>query len=173
MKRIIIATMLGMCIFTLVSCGNKVVNEDELTNKYPIEEYLDKGATLEHYFEDGSAKLLDTQKAEFFVGDYSTYKVILTDDGVILPYIVVNDMAYYFDSEISKDKAPSDLDKAGRVNTFGGTLEGLSDDSNAAFTFINSLSVYSEKDDNSVIYTQYSKEEDGYQVWKSYDSIKK
>ena len=48
MKKILISIMLGASIFTLVSCGNKVVDESQLTDKYPIDQYLKKGATLEN-----------------------------------------------------------------------------------------------------------------------------
>ena len=40
MRKILITMMLGASIFTLVSCGGKVVNEEDVKNKYPIDEYL-------------------------------------------------------------------------------------------------------------------------------------
>lgn len=172
MRKILITIMLGASIFTLVSCGGKVVNEEDVKNKYPIDEYLEKGATLKHYYESGTAEMIDTKGQSFFAGENSTYKVVLSDEGEILPYIVIDDIAYYFDKEISKKEAPKELDKSGKISTFGGTLEGISDDSNATFTFIQSLIVYVDKEDNSVVYTQYA-DEKGYEVWKNYEAINK
>ena len=116
--------------------------------------------------------MIDTKGQSFFAGENSTYKVVLSDEGEILPYIVIDDIAYYFDKEISKKEAPKELDKSGKIITFGGTLEGISDDSNATFTFIQSLIVYVDKEDNSVVYTQYA-DEKGYEVWKNYEAINK
>lgn len=172
MRRVLISMMLGVSIFTLVSCGGKIVKEEDVKNKYPIDEYLEKGATLEHYYENGTAEMLDTKGQNFFAGENSTYKVVLSDKGEILPYIVIDDVAYYFDKEISKKKAPKDLEKSGKISTFGGNLEGVSDDSNAAFAFIQGLIVYVDKEDNSVVYTQYD-DEKGYEVWKNYEAINK
>lgn len=170
MKKILISIMLGASIFTLVSCGNKVVDESQLTDKCSIDEYLEKGATLENYFADGSAELLDTEKEKFFVSEDSTYKVVLNEDGIILPYIVIGDTAYYFDREVAEKKAPKELEKLGGISAFGGNLEGVSDDSDAAFQFVQSLTVYEDESDNTLVYTKYAKE-DGYQIWKNYDAM--
>ena len=172
MKKILISIMLGASIFTLVSCGNKVVDESQLTDKYPIDQYLEKGATLENYFADGSAELLDTNNEKFFASESSTYKVVLNDDGIILPYIVIDNTAYYFDREVSEKKVPKELEKIGGISAFGGNLEGVSNDSNAAFEFVQSLTVYEDESDNTLVYTKYAKE-DGYQIWKNYDAMQK
>ncbi|WP_195986797.1 hypothetical protein [Clostridium sp. D53t1_180928_C8] len=172
MKKILISIMLGVSIFTLVSCGNKVVDESQLKDKCSIDEYLEKGATLENYFADGSAELLDTENEKFFVSENSTYKVVLSEDGIILPYIVIGDTAYYFDSEVSEKKVPKELNKLGGISAFGGIMEGVSNDSDAAFRFVQSLTVYEDESDNTLVYTNYAKE-DGYQIWKNYDAMQK
>lgn len=170
MKRILTSIAVGISMFTLVSCSSSNVNEADIENKYPIESYLEKGATLDKYLSNGTAVLKDTNGESFFAGENSTYKVVLNDDGVILPYIVVDDLPYYYDNEVSEKKAPKELKKSGKINTFGGTIEGVSNSDDGGFTFINSLVVYSDKNNNDLVYTQY-KGEDGYQVWKDYKSI--
>lgn len=167
MRRILISIALGTSMFALVSCGNKVVNEADIKNKYPIDSYLKKGATLDEYLLNGTAVLKDTNGEKFFACENSSYKVILSDDGVIVPYIVINNIPYYYDGEINKKEAPKELNKSGKINTFGGTIEGIEDSNDGGFSFINSLVVYKDKDNNDLVYTQY-KDEEGYLVWKGY-----
>ena len=65
-----------------------------------------------------------------------------------------------------------ELEKLGGISAFGGNLEGVSDDSDAAFQFVQSLTVYEDESDNTLVYTKYAKE-DGYQIWKNYDAMQK
>ena len=96
----------------------------------------------------------------------------MSEDGIILPYIVIGDTAYYFDSEVSEKKVPKELNKLGGISAFGGIMEGVSNDSDAAFRFVQSLTVYEDESDNTLVYTNYAKE-DGYQIWKNYDAMQK
>ena len=170
MRKILTLIAVGISMVTLVSCSNKDVNEEDIKNKYPIDSYIEKGATLERYLSTGTALLKDTNGESFFAGENSTYKIVLSDDGVILPYIVVDNVPYYLDGDVSKKKAPKELKKSGKINTFGGTIEGAENSKDGGFNFINSLVVYIDKDNNNLVYTKY-KDEDGYQIWKNYESM--
>ena len=86
--------------------------------------------------------------------------------------MVIGDTAYYFDREVAEKKAPKELEKLGGISAFGGNLEGVSDDSDVAFQFVQSLTVYEDESDNTLVYTKYAKE-DCYQIWKNYDAMQK
>lgn len=46
MKKFLISCILGISVSALVSCSNTEVNQDNIPNKYPINEFTEKGATL-------------------------------------------------------------------------------------------------------------------------------
>lgn len=164
MRKVLLSIIIGSSIFNLVSCGNRGVDQNSISNQYPIEEYLEKGAILENYESDGTTIMIDTKGERFFVGHNSTYKVKLSEDGVILPYVVINDDVYYFKNNIGNNNVPGDLKKLGKISTFGGNLKTFIQENNLSGNYIENLIVYCNKKDSNLIYTTYAGV-DGYQVW--------
>lgn len=166
-EKNLIAIVVGIFIFNLVSCENKNVDQNTISNKYPIDEYLKKGATLEKYESNGTAVMKDTNGEKFFAGYNSTYKVELSDDGIVLPYIVVGDTLYYFKNQVEDEETSDKLKKSGRINAFGGNLKKFIGEINSNIDYIQSLTVYTDNTNSSLIYTKY-KGIEGYQVWSDY-----
>ena len=96
MKKVILAVVIGISAISFVSCGNTEVNEDNIKDKYNVDKYIEKGATVEKYLSSGAVVMKDSKGTTFYVGENSSYKVALNDDGIILPYVDVNDNVYYF-----------------------------------------------------------------------------
>ena len=167
MKKTLIVIAIGVSIFSLVSCENKNIDQNTISNKYPIDEYLQKGATLEKYESNGTAIMKDTIGEKFFAGYNSTYKVKLSDEGVVLPYIVVKDNVYYFKNKIEDNEIPDKLKKSGQINTFGGNFKKFIGETNSNIDYIRNLTVYIDNTDSSLMYTKY-KGINGYQVWSNY-----
>ena len=168
MKKVILAAVIGISAMSFVSCGNTEVNEDDIKDKYNVDEYIEKGATVEKYLSSGSIVLKDSNGTTFYVGKNSSYKIALNDDGIILPYVDVNNNVYYFDSSV-KD-LPEGFEKSGRISSYGGSENLVKSDIKDSYSFIQSLAVYSNPKEKDVIYTQY-KGEDTYDVWKIYEEL--
>ena len=49
MKKVILAVVIGISAISFVSCGNTEVNEDNIKDKYNVDKYIEKGATVEKY----------------------------------------------------------------------------------------------------------------------------
>ena len=156
MKKVILAVVMGISAMSFVSCGNTEVNEDNIKNKYNVDEYVEKGATVEKYLPSGSVVMKDSKGTKFYLGKDSSYKVALNDEGIILPYVDVNDNVYYFDSSVKS--LPEGFEKSVKSN--------IKD----SYSFIQSLTVYSKQKKKGLIYTQY-RGEDNYDVWKIYEGL--
>ena len=168
MKKVILAVVMGISAMSFVSCGNTEVNEDNINNKYNVDEYVEKGATVEKYLPSGSVVMKDSKGTTFYVGENSSYKVALNDDGIILPYVDVNDNVYYFDSSVKT--LPEGFEKSGRISSYGGSENLVKSDIKDSYSFIQSLTVYSNPKEKDLIYTQY-RGEDTYDVWKIYEGL--
>ncbi|SCJ52766.1 Uncharacterised protein [uncultured Clostridium sp.] len=167
MKKTLIVMVIGISIFNLVSCVNKNVDQNTISNKYPIDEYLKKGATLENYEVTGTAIMKDTNGERFFAGYNSTYKVELSEEGIILPYIIIEGIAYYFEDKIEDKNIPDELKKLGGVSTFSSNIERFFKENDSNINYVQNLTAYSDEKDSSLIYTT-SKGMEGYQVWSNY-----
>ena len=119
MKKVILAVVIGISAISFVSCGNSEVNEDNIKDKYNVDKYIEKGATVEKYLSSGAVVMKDSKGTTFYVGENSSYKVALNDDGIILPYVDVNDNVYYFDSSVKS--LPEGFEKSGRISSYGGS----------------------------------------------------
>ena len=119
MKKVILAAVIGISAMSFVSCGNTEVNEDNIKNKYNVDEYVEKGATVEKYLPSGSVVMKDSKGTKFYLGKDSSYKVALNDEGIILPYVDVNDNVYYFDSSVKA--LPEGFERSGRISSYGGS----------------------------------------------------
>lgn len=119
MKKVILAVVMGISAMSFVSCGNTEVNEDNIKNKYNVDEYVENGATVEKYLPSGSVVMKDSKGTKFYLGKDSSYKVALNDEGIILPYVDVNDNVYYFDSSVKA--LPEGFEKSGRISSYGGS----------------------------------------------------
>ena len=82
MKKVILAVVMGISAMSFVSCGNTEVNEDNIKNKYNVDEYVEKGATVEKYLPSGSVVMKDSKGTKFYLGKDSSYKVALNDEGI-------------------------------------------------------------------------------------------
>ena len=162
MKKVILSAM------SFVSCGNTEVNEDNIKNKYNVDEYVEKGATVEKYLPSGSVVMKDSKGTKFYLGKDSSYKVALNDEGIILPYVDVNDNVYYFDSSVKA--LPEGFERSGRISSYGGSENLVKSDIKDSYSFIQSLTVYSNPKEKDLIYTQY-RGEDTYDVWKVYEEL--
>lgn len=163
MKKLLIIAVISLSTLNLISCS-KVTDQSSITNKYPIDDYLKKGATLDYYEQSGTAVLKDTNGQKFFAGSGSTYKAVLNDKGVLLPYIVTKDNIYYFEENITNKDLPTDLSTK-KLSTIGGNLEEFIPNIDPSQkNILRNLVVYADKD--NLIYTTY-KGIDGYQVWTS------
>ena len=160
MKKTLLSMIIISTIFTLVSCST-VTKQNPTSNKVEINEYIDQGATLEGYTSNGTAIMKDTVGAKFFAGCSSTYKVKLNEDGIILPYIIINNNLYYFQSTTDNDLS-KDFKKADKISLLGGDLAGFLKNTNA--NNITELTAYNNKTNLNVIYTKY-KNVEGYQIW--------
>ena len=156
MKKVILAAVIGISAMSFVSCGNTEVNEDNIKNKYNVDEYVEKGATVEKYLPSGSVVMKDSKGTKFYLGKDSSYKVALNDEGIILPYVDVNDNVYYFDSSVKA--LPEGFESL------------VKSDIKDSYSFIQSLTVYSNPKEKDLIYTQY-RGEDTYDVWKVYEEL--
>lgn len=167
MKKTLIAMVIGISIFNLVSCGNVNVDQSTISNKYPIDEYLKKGATLEKYEFTGTAIMKDANGERFFAGYNSTYKVELNEEGIILPYIVIEDSVYYFENKIEDKNISDELKELEKISIFSPNIEKFFEENDSSVNYTKNLTAYSDEKDSSLIYTT-SKEIDGYQVWRNY-----
>ncbi|MBC5629718.1 hypothetical protein H8S20_12560 [Clostridium sp. NSJ-6] len=170
MKKFLISLILGISASALISCSNNEVNQDNIPNKYPINEFTEKGATLQEYKKTGSAIMTDTKSQNFFASFNSTYKVLLTSDGVLMPLIVVNNTPYYYDFKETKNELPENYKKTG-ISFFSGNSEELIGEKDS-YKFTQLVTAYINKEDKSSIYLKI-KDKDEYQLWKSYDSLAK
>ena len=168
MKKVILAVVMGISAMSFVSCGNTEVNEYNIKNKYNVNEYVEKGATVEKYLPSGSVVMKDSKGTKFYLGKDSSYKVALNDEGIILPYVDVNDNVYYFDSSVKA--LPEGFEKSGRISSYGGSENLVKSDIKDSYSFIQSLTVYSNPKEKGLIYTQY-RGEDTYDVWKVYEEL--
>ena len=168
MKKVILAVVMGISAMSFVSCGNTEVNEDNIKNKYNVDEYVEKGATVEKYLPSGSVVMKDSKGTKFYLGKDSSYKVALNDEGIILPYVDVNDNVYYFDSSVKA--LPEGFEKSGRISSYGGSENLVKSNIKDSYSFIQSLTVYSNPKEKGLIYTQY-RGEDNYDVWKIYEGL--
>ncbi len=170
MKKFLISCILGISVSALVSCSTTEINQDNIPNKYPIDEYVKKGATFQEYTKSGSALMTDTEGQNFFIGSNSTYTPLLTSDGVLMALIVVNNTPYYFDYEEVKDDLPDGYKKTG-ISFFSGNSEELIGEKDS-YKFTQLSTAYINKDDTSTVYLKL-KGKEGYQVWKTYQSSAK
>lgn len=168
MKKFLIICILGISVSSLVSCGTTEVNQDNIPNKYPIDEYLEKGATLQEYTKSGDALMVDSAGQKFLAAYNSTYKPLLTDDGVLMPLVIVKNTPYYFDYKEVETALPDGYKKA-RISFFSGNSEKLIGESDI-YKFTNSTTAYYNKDDTDTIYVKLEGK-NGYQLWKTYDTL--
>ena len=168
MKKGILTVVIGISAMSFVSCGNAEINEDNIKNKYNVDEYIEKGATLDKYLKSGTAVMKDAKGTEFYAGKDSSYKVALNEDGIILPYVDVNENIYYFESSVKS--LPEGFDKSGRISSYGGSESLVKSDIKDSYSFIQSLTVYSNAKEKDITYTQY-RGEDTYDVWKVYEAL--
>ena len=168
MKKVILAAVIGISAMSFVSCGNTEVNEDNIKDKYNVDKYIEKGATVEKYLSSGAVVMKDSKGTKFYLGKDSSYKVALNDEGIILPYVDVNDNVYYFDSSVKT--LPEGFEKSGRISSYGGSENLVKSDIKDSYSFIQSLTVYSNPKEKDLIYTQY-RGEDTYDVWKVYEEL--
>ena len=123
---------------------------------------------MEKYLSSGAVVMKDSKGTTFYVGENSSYKVALNDDGIILPYVDVNDNVYYFDSSVKS--LPEGFEKSGRISSYGGSENLVKSNIKDSYSFIQSLTVYSNPKEKGLIYTQY-RGEDNYDVWKIYEGL--
>lgn len=170
MKKFLISLILGISASALISCSNNEVNQDNIPNKYPINEFTEKGAILQKYEKTGSAIMTDTKNQKFFASSNSTYKVLLTSDGVLMPLIVVNNTPYYYDFNEIKNELPDGYKKSG-ISFFSGNSEELIGEKDS-YKFTQLVTAYVNKEDENTIYLKI-KDKDEYQLWESYKSLSK
>ena len=168
MKKFLISLILGISASTLVACSSAEVNQDNIPNKYPIDEYLEKGATFQEYTKSGDALMVDSEGQKFLAAYNSTYKPLLTDDGVLMPLVIVKNTPYYFDYKEVETALPDGYKKA-RISFFSGNSEKLIGESDI-YKFTNSTTAYYNKDDTDTIYVKLEGKK-GYQLWKTYDTL--
>lgn len=168
MKKFLIALLLGISLLTLVSCQKASVDQANIPNKYPIDEYLKKGATLQEYTKSGTALMKDTKGQKFFVASNSTYEPLLTNDGALMSLIVVNKNVYYYDYVQTETTLPDNFKKSG-ISFFSGNNKELTGETDS-YKFAQSATAYINKDDTSTIYLKI-KDKDEYQVWKTYKDL--
>lgn len=163
MRRIIISIIAGVSLFTLVSCvDNGVENK-----KYPIDDYIKRGATLDEYLPNGTAAMRDSDGRKFFVGNNSTYKARVNDNGILMPLIVVNEKLYYFDLQEKVNSIQDNL-KKDKIRFFQGEIEVLTGDKTSAYSVTQGIDVFINVDNADSVYVQ-SKDSEVYQVWRTYD----
>lgn len=170
MKKFLISLLLGISASTLISCSNIEVNQDNIPNRYPINEFTEKGATLQEYEKTGSAIMTDKKDQKFFASSNSTYKVLLNSNGVLMPLIIVNNTPYYYDFKEIKTELPEGYKKSG-ISFFSGNSEELIGEKDS-YKFTQLVTAYANKDDKNTIYLKIENT-DEYQIWESYDSLSK
>ena len=48
MKKVILAVVIGISAISFVSCGNSEVNEDNIKDKYNVDEYIEQQNPISH-----------------------------------------------------------------------------------------------------------------------------
>ena len=160
MRRSVISVLIMGLSLMLVSCSN--VEGDSA--KYPIDEYLAKGASFVEYLPSGAAVMNSASGVRFFASPISTYEVRLNNSGELMPMMIVNGVQYFYDLEEISDSAPAGL-KSGKISVYSGDHKVITGEEVRSMNYTNGVEVLYNKEDDSIIYV-LPKNGDKYQVWR-------